>query len=52
MAYVSEYGNWGREQVLMFSDEDLSQEQWETLDELPDYDKLAFVKSVLASNGN
>ena len=48
MAYVSEYGNWGTEEVLVFDDSLLTEEQYEELSELPDYDKMSYVQGILA----
>jgi len=48
MAYVSEYGNWGNEEVLVFSENDLTQSQWGLLIELPDNDKINYVKAIIA----
>lgn len=50
MAYVSNYGNWGQEEVIVFEDDDLTEEQWEMLDELPDYEKMLYVEAVLAGD--
>lgn len=47
MAYVSEYGNWGTERVLVFDYTDLSHKQLQILDELPDLDKLDYVDAIL-----
>ena len=47
MAYVSEYGNYGAEDCLVFDTTDLTVDQWETLSELTDSEKLWFVKAVL-----
>lgn len=47
MAYVSEYGNWGTEEVLVFDITNLNEQQREVLDELSDYDKLPYIKAVL-----
>ena len=47
MAYVSEYGNYGEEDVLMFDASRLTDEQWAVLSELPDYDKIGYVKKIL-----
>lgn len=47
MAYVSEYGNWGQEQVLVFDKDLLTEEQWEVLDVLTDYDKMPYVKAII-----
>lgn len=47
-AYVSEYGNWGLEEVLILDENDLTSEEWQNVEDLPDYDKLPFVKAVLA----
>ncbi len=50
MAYVSNYGNWGQEEVIVFDDDDLTESQWEMLDELPDYEKMPYVEAVLAGD--
>ena len=47
MAYVSEYGNYGGEDCLVFDSDSLTPEQWEELEVLPDYDKLPYVQSIL-----
>jgi hypothetical protein len=47
MAYVSEYGNWGQEQVLVFDDSLLTEEQFEILDEVSDYSKMSYVKAII-----
>lgn len=47
MAYVSEYGNYGAERALFFEITDLTVFQWDTLQELPDHDKLPYVDAVL-----
>jgi len=47
MAYVSEYGNWGSEEVLVFDEGLLTPRQWNTLDELCDRDKLPYVKAIM-----
>jgi hypothetical protein len=47
MAYVSEYGNYGAEEVILFDTSDLTADQWETLSNLTDSEKLWFVKAVL-----
>ena len=48
IAYVTEYGNWGRgEGLLVFNPDDLTPEQWENLDELPDSQKMSYVAEVL-----
>jgi hypothetical protein len=47
-AYISEYGNWGLEEVLILDEDDLSSAQWEMVDSLPDYDKMVYAKAVLA----
>ena len=39
MAYVSEYGNYGAEDVISFDTTDLTIDQWETLSELTDTEK-------------
>lgn len=47
MAYVSAYGNYGSERILVFNDFDLTTQQWQTLDELPDNDKMSYVDAIL-----
>jgi len=47
MAYVSEYGNWGQEQVLVFDAALLTEEQFEILDEVSDYSKMSYVKAII-----
>lgn len=47
MAYVSEYGNYGAEKVLVFEGTDLTGSQWETLSELSDQDKFDYVDAIL-----
>jgi hypothetical protein len=49
MAYVSEYGNYGGEAVLVFENNDLTLEQWETLGELGDSDKMPYVLAILGN---
>jgi len=50
MAYVSEYGNYGGESVLEFDSSELTAEQWETLSNLTDSDKLPYVEAILDGN--
>jgi hypothetical protein len=47
MGYVSEHGNWGTEEVLVFDDGELTTKQWELLDILPDSDKIKYVQALL-----
>jgi len=47
MAYVSEYGNWGQEEILVFDDSLLTEEQFEILDEVSDYSKMSYVKAII-----
>jgi len=47
-AYISEYGNWGADEILVIDQTDLTSEQWNNLDILPDYDKLPYAKAILA----
>jgi hypothetical protein len=49
MAYISEYGNWGNEEVLVLDDNALTSDQWQLIDDLPDSDKLDYAKAILAS---
>jgi hypothetical protein len=47
MAYVSAYGNYGAERVLVFDTNDLHHTQWDTLAELGDGDRLSYVDAIL-----
>lgn len=47
-AYVTEYGNWGLDEVLILGENDLTSKQWANLEILPDYDRLPYAKAVLA----
>jgi hypothetical protein len=47
MAYVTEYGNFGSEEFLYFDTLALNDRQWITLIELPDSDKLPYVRGVI-----
>jgi hypothetical protein len=47
VAYVSAYGNYGAERALFFEITDLTVAQWDTLGELPDYDKMSYVDAIL-----
>ncbi len=47
MAYVSEYGNWGQEDVLVFDPTLLTEKQWEILDTQVDRDKMSYVKAII-----
>jgi hypothetical protein len=49
MAYVSAYGNYGGERVLVFDYTDLSVKQWDTLAELGDGDRLSYVDAILSN---
>ena len=47
MAYVSEYGNYGAEEVLVFDPTELTVAQWDTLAEITDSEKLDYVKAII-----
>lgn len=47
MAYVSAYGNYGVEAVLVFDTNDLHHTQWEVLGELGDSQKMSYVLAIL-----
>jgi hypothetical protein len=47
MAYVSEYGNYGAEDCVVFETTDVTIAQWETLEILPDYEKMPYILSIL-----
>lgn len=47
MAYVTEYGNWGREMVLFFDDTLLTDRQWDILDTQTDRDKMSYVQAII-----
>jgi hypothetical protein len=47
-AWVSEYGDWARNtQLITFDHNDLTKEQWDTLETLSDYDRIEYVMAVL-----
>ena len=47
--YVSEYGNWGGEEVIVFDTNDLTTKQWNIfLNWLGDYERINYVKGILA----
>ena len=48
MAYISESGNWGSEDVLLVDDDSFTQKQWELIGELPDYEKYLYAQAILA----
>lgn len=48
MAYISEYGNWGNEEVLVVDEKAFTSDQWQRIEDLPDYDKLKYAKAILA----
>ena len=50
MAYVSEYGNWGTEKVLVFEKNLLTEEQYDNVSVLPDYDKMSYVQAIIDGN--
>lgn len=47
MAYVSEYGNYGEDEVIIFDRSELTSEQWSLLEQLGDNDKFDYVAAVL-----
>ncbi len=47
MAYVSEYGNYGREGLLVFEDNLLTERQWNILDTQVDRDKMSYVQAII-----
>lgn len=48
MAYVSSYGNYGQEAVLVFDTNDLHHTQWDVLGDLGDSDKMSYVLAILS----
>lgn len=46
-SYVAEDGNFGTGYVLTFPYDSLTEEQWDTLDILPDSHKIAYAKAIL-----
>ena len=46
-AYVSEYGNWGQEELVVFDKEALTEKQYITLSEMSDNDRLSYVVAIL-----
>lgn len=47
MAYVSEYGNYGTEEVITFGEDLLTPHQWEYLECVPDELKMTYVRLIL-----
>jgi hypothetical protein len=47
MAYVSEYGNYGGENIIVFDDDLLTPKQWEILGIVNDYDKIDYVQAII-----
>jgi hypothetical protein len=47
MAYVSEYGNYGKDEVIVFDESEFTLEQWALLEQLGDNDKFDFTAAVL-----
>lgn len=50
MAYVSEYGNYGVEDVVTFGEDLLTPHQWHVLSEISDMDKFEYVQNILEGN--
>jgi len=47
-AWVGEYGDWARNaQLITFDHDDLTKEQWDTLETLSDYDRIEYAMAVL-----
>lgn len=47
MAYVSIDGNYGAESHLEFEAHELTQSQWQTLEELSDGERYFYVRAIL-----
>ena len=47
-AWVDEQGSYGVGEIIMFDDDDLTQEQWELLQNLHDGDRLPYINAIMA----
>jgi hypothetical protein len=47
MAYVSQDGSYGTSEIIVFDTNELSNEQWDELDELGDSQRYNFVADIL-----
>jgi hypothetical protein len=46
MAYITEYGNWGHDEVLYFEKDLLTEEQWALVAILPDMEKIKYATAI------
>lgn len=47
MGYVSADGNYGGGEAILFDNDRLTEEQWQSLEELSDHNKLSYVRLIL-----
>lgn len=47
MGYVSADGNYGYDIAIIFDNDRLTAQQWQTLEELSDHNKLSYVRLIL-----
>ena len=52
VAWVTDDGSYGVGAVAVFNPDMLTDEQWERLANLSDYDRLAYVQAVIDGNGD
>jgi len=52
MAYVSEDGNFGSDEAVIFHNDSLTDEEWEQLDWLGDSERYQFVMNILQKKGH
>ncbi|NBW11605.1 MAG: hypothetical protein EBR82_26600 [Caulobacteraceae bacterium] len=52
VAWVTDDGSYGVGSVSVFDPDMLTDEQWERLANLSDYDRLAYVQAVIDGNGD
>jgi hypothetical protein len=48
--YVTTDGNYGGDSLIVFEHNALTQEQWDKLGELSDYDRINYVEAVLSKS--
>lgn len=48
LSYVTEYGNYGSDKVILFSTDALTAEQWENLENLGDNSKFDYISAIMS----
>ena len=51
-SYVTVDGNYGSDEVLLFDYDSLTKEQWELLGELPDEERIKYVRAIISGKKN